>query len=328
MGLNLYATDISELALLREYADEKLGCGEEYREHEIVLNNQMSSGFYREIKTNDLRISYGDIALLERINIHFDTDFETIEMHFALNGNTLASSKNFDKQVDFRPNQHNIIYANSFKGQMQWQGNNFRFFEVNMTPSFFGRFLPEKDCHLFDEFRKQIQEGRSSLITEQHQTINLKMFEIITEIIQCERKGLFKKIFLETKVVELLLLQLEQLFNQKNTKTSLKRTDVEKMYAVRDFMQDNLSASCSLTDLAHKVGTNEFTLKKGFKELFGTTVFSYWIDLKMTEAKKMLKENDRKISEISDIIGYKNPQHFTSAFKLKYGLLPSQFRRM
>lgn len=90
---------------------------------------------------------------------------------------------------------------------------------------------------------------------------------------------------------------------------------------------NNLNNACSLIELAHHVGTNEFTLKKGFKELFGTTVFGFWTDAKMNQAKLMITEQDMSISEVSDSIGYKNPRHFSAAFKRKFGVIPSQFKK-
>ena len=78
--------------------------------------------------------------------------------------------------------------------------------------------------------------------------------------------------------------------------------------------------------MAQYVGTNEFTLKKGFKELFGTTVFNFWNDAKMAEAKKMLLNGSMNVSEVSDLVGYKNPRHFSAAFKRKYGMIPSTLK--
>ncbi|WP_131799195.1 helix-turn-helix transcriptional regulator, partial [Chryseobacterium contaminans] len=124
------------------------------------------------------------------------------------------------------------------------------------------------------------------------------------------------------------LLQLEQLFKGKSSPSSLLKKDEEKIYAVRDFIVNNLDQNCSLIDLAHQVGTNEFTLKKGFKELFGTTVFNFWNDSKMEQAKKMLLEGDLNINEISELVGYKNPRHFSTAFKRKYNLIPSKIKNI
>ena len=91
-------------------------------------------------------------------------------------------------------------------------------------------------------------------------------------------------------------------------------------------MLHNLDSANSLIDLAHQVGTNEFTLKKGFKELFGTTVFAFWNDIKMEQARNLLLEQNINITEIAHIMGYKNQRNFSAAFKKKYGIVPSQLK--
>jgi len=73
--------------------------------------------------------------------------------------------------------------------------------------------------------------------------------------------------------------------------------------------------------------TNEFTLKKGFKEVFGTTVFGFWNELKMQESKNLLLEHKLTVAEVSEKIGYKNPQHFSTAFKQYFGISPSRLKR-
>ena len=133
--------------------------------------------------------------------------------------------------------------------------------------------------------------------------------------------------FIEAKVIELLMLQLEQISaNACDTFCNLKKVDVEKMYAVKEIILKNIVTPISLIDLAQQVGTNEFTLKKGFKEVFGTTVFGFWNDLKMQESKTLLFEQKLSVSEVSARIGYKNPQHFSTAFKKYFGISPSQLR--
>jgi AraC-like DNA-binding protein len=46
----------------------------------------------------------------------------------------------------------------------------------------------------------------------------------------------------------------------------------------------------------------------------------------MERAKYLLMDSGKSISEVSDEIGYKNPQHFTVAFKKKFGLSPKNFK--
>ncbi len=42
----------------------------------------------------------------------------------------------------------------------------------------------------------------------------------------------------------------------------------------------------------------------------------------MEKAKNILLNNKISVSEVSEIIDYKNPQHFSSAFKKKFGISP------
>lgn len=172
-----------------------------------------------------------------------------------------------------------------------------------------------------------MEKGKSGLLAKSHHPVSHKMYQIVDEIMNCERTGIFKRMFLEAKVIELLLLQLEQFTDNSFLNTSIKKVDVDKIYAVREFILQNLDAACSLIDLAHKVGTNDFILKKGFKELFGTTVFAFWNNAKMEQAKQLLTEQNMTVSEVSRQIGYKNPRHFSAAFKRQFGILPSQFKK-
>ncbi|WP_228413564.1 helix-turn-helix domain-containing protein [Chryseobacterium sp. CH21] len=282
-------------------------------------------GFYHEISFANVHISFGNISLNNQLKFYLESDFDSVEMHFTLKGKSKAISGNFKKTIEFDSYQHNIIYAHNMEGRMEFEGPEMYLFEINLAPEFFKRFLPEHSG-LFEVFRNSIDRQNSSLIQPEHNHISQEMYQILNEIIHCNRKGTFKRIYLEAKVGELLLLQLEQFFDNNILPSSLQKKDIEKMYAVREYILTNLNSESSLIELAHLVGTNEFTLKKGFKELFGTTVFGFWNDNKMKQAKKMLLNCDLSISEISDRIGYKNPRHFSAAFKRKFNILPSKFR--
>ena len=87
---------------------------------------------------------------------------------------------------------------------------------------------------------------------------------------------------------------------------SLKKADVNKIYKARKIITSKLNQWITVNELATLVGTNEYTLKKGFKELFGVPVFEFIQNHKMEEAHKMLYNSEMNVSSISDMIGYKN----------------------
>ncbi|MNL45156.1 Regulatory protein PchR [compost metagenome] len=129
-------------------------------------------------------------------------------------------------------------------------------------------------------------------------------------------------------MIELLVLQLSQ-FEQAESDEPMNRLtkeDLDKMHEVKEILIANIDSQFSLRTLAHMVGTNEFNLKKNFKAAFGTTVYGYFNQYKMEQAKVMLLEGDSKISEVSSKIGYKHATHFTSAFKKYFGYLPTRIK--
>ena len=101
---------------------------------------------------------------------------------------------------------------------------------------------------------------------------------------------------------------------------------MDKMYEVRDFMLNNISETASLLELAHRVGTNDFTLKKGFKEVFGTTVFGFWKEAKMKQARQLITQQGKSVQEVAEALGYGNARHFSTAFKKIHGISPSALK--
>lgn len=287
----------------------------------------LGKGAYKEIFFEGIHIGYGDLRMKNDTLVSFESDFETVEMHFNLCGETFSKDNLTPNQFRFGCNQHNIVYANGFKGLAEWSSSkNMRVFEINISPTFFQNYLPQ-DIKGFDSFLEKINHKKTSALTKYNFHITPAMLLLINKIMSCQRTGKFKSMFLESKVIELLLLQLEQINDhQCDVFCSLKKGDIEKIYAVKELLTNNLSSSFSLVGLAKKVGTNEFTLKKGFKELFGTTVFGFWNHIKMQEAKRMLLDYSFTVSEVANKTGYKNPQHFSTAFKKYFGTNPSQLK--
>lgn len=322
----MYDNEKNITLIEKEYPDWNISSEEGIIERTTFIEHYFGKGFYKEIYFEGVHIGFGDTLLRNSVRLDFESDFETIEMHFALKGKSTVSTNVLDKSVSFTPHQHNIIYANGMCGKMLWESDQFQLCEINLAPEFFKKFLP-LEHHLFDVFRNTMEKGKSGLLAKSHHPVSHKMYQIVDEIMNCERTGIFKRMFLEAKVIELLLLQLEQFTDNSFLNTSIKKVDVDKIYAVREFILQNLDAACSLIDLAHKVGTNDFILKKGFKELFGTTVFAFWNNAKMEQAKQLLTEQNMTVSEVSRQIGYKNPRHFSAAFKRQFGILPSQFKK-
>lgn len=101
--------------------------------------------------------------------------------------------------------------------------------------------------------------------------------------------------------------------------------EIDKLHDAQAYLSKNLDRRISRLNLSREIGMNQTHLKAGFKQLFGTTIFDYTLELKMKLAAELLQENRLSISEISDLTGYSHPNHFSTAFKRKYGVSPGSF---
>jgi AraC-like DNA-binding protein len=68
-------------------------------------------------------------------------------------------------------------------------------------------------------------------------------------------------------------------------------------------------------------------LKNGFKELFGDTIHNVVNNYKMDIALKMLSEGQTKANQVAFDLGFSSLQHFSKAFRQKFGYPPSQVKK-
>ena len=100
----------------------------------------------------------------------------------------------------------------------------------------------------------------------------------------------------------------------------------DKIHDAKDIILNHYQNMPSLHELAAMVGTNECTLKKAFKQEFGTTVFQYLFDYRMDLATQYLLDSDLPIADVGIRLGYDYQSHFCTAFKRKFGVSPMEFR--
>jgi len=154
------------------------------------------------------------------------------------------------------------------------------------------------------------------------------MGSIVTDILHGAFHAAFKAAYLKTKVAELLILVLSA---QAEENGSQKWSEQDRMAfeKVRNLLGQNLKVTYSIEELAIVAGMNRTKLQSGFKSLFGKTIYNFSLDLKMAHAKAILtKDQQLSLKEISSMLGYSHVNHFSAAFKKKFEISPSYFKRM
>jgi AraC family transcriptional regulator, transcriptional activator of the genes for pyochelin and ferripyochelin receptors len=195
---------------------------------------------------------------------------------------------------------------------------------VHITPELFCSYVGELPKPLQPLLRKSDREYyiRSGTTTTSMQIA-------LQQILQCPYNGLVKRMYLESKVWELLSLLLEpiQEESQKPTHYSqLNSKDIDRIHHAREILLRNLDNPPSLLELARQVGLNDCTLKRGFRQVFGTTAFGYLHDYRLEQARQLLKTGEMNIAEVSRAVGFTSRSYFAAAFRKQFGLNPKDYQ--
>ncbi|SDF75799.1 AraC-type DNA-binding protein [Pedobacter terrae] len=148
---------------------------------------------------------------------------------------------------------------------------------------------------------------------------------VLQQIIQPRYEGRIKRLFLEARIFDLIIAYFNQLL-KKETRV-IKEDDIEKIMLAKQLVEGDLQKPNSLIALSRKVGINDYKLKIGFKELTGHTVFGYLYKIRMEKAHHLLSKEKKTVNEVSFLVGYKNAQHFITAFKKQYHILPGSLNK-
>lgn len=92
---------------------------------------------------------------------------------------------------------------------------------------------------------------------------------------------------------------------------------------ILDFMNRNYMYEFTLEEMAHYTGRSLATFKRDFKKISDLTPGKWLIRKRLEVAYARLKEEGTRIVDVSAEVGFKNPSHFSTAFKKQYGISPT-----
>lgn len=325
--------DISEERF--EYANEFFQYGfanDKLIERTINIDQPFVQGVSHEWYFDGIRMSYFDVQYQKPANLkwnyHINIDLITFQVNLAgavfMNNSTGNNSELIGNQ------QHNLFYSNADQtdgGFLKDDRLKSCMFFIQFTKETFLRLTADGNKAL-SRFNENVANGIQTALSPKNLPVNAAMLGTINSIVNCAYKSDLKKMYLFSKSIEFLVLQAESCNKSESGAVKYIKTTYDKdciVYA-RDYVMNHLERPPRLTELAKIAGLNEYKLKKGFKEVFGNTVFGYIADARLEYAKQDLIENRKTSLEIAYQLGYSSPQHFSSAFKKKFGFSPNKFK--
>ncbi len=198
--------------------------------------------------------------------------------------------------------------------------------EIVFSPDRLRSYL-ESDMNAIHPVLRSILEEKQNNQFFQIRTITPAMRNALEQLLDCPYGGLTRKLFFESRALELLALQLRQLSDSSPKRVSngfrLHQRDRKRTESARDFLISRLDNPPGLGQLAREAGMSHPKLNRCFREMYGMTVFEYLRNERLNRAKKMLDQG-LNVTETAYAVGYDSISHFSKAFKNRFGALPSR----
>lgn len=135
-------------------------------------------------------------------------------------------------------------------------------------------------------------------------------------------------------IVTIILILVSFIFRpQKISNIPYHQLDVENIFTEEtkilvDYLAEkynNTELTLTMTSMDTKL--SEKKIRKLLNDNFEKSFKQYLTDIRMVEARRLLKETDRSISDIASLVGYSHTPTFTRNFRTQYGKLPSKYRK-
>ena len=140
-------------------------------------------------------------------------------------------------------------------------------------------------------------------------------------------------IWIFRRYVKMLTIQLKDKVKQDQPLMAYKKLsiepqkDKEKSSVLRFMATEYAKPELSLETAATQLGINRTKINDILKEELGLTFTAYLNKLRLTEAARLLSQNeDVNVSEIAYLVGYNNPSYFNKLFKIEYDCTPKMFK--
>lgn len=298
--MTILAQDILSLAQRQPFLQEDL-----HLLHEVDRNVPGSIHYSIKRYKRLPQWSVDDKGILEYMYITNDEVSNNLQLKFCLSGNIYGEQKHADAEKEETIDVLSFSFSPSYLQQFVKANKN--------SPSFSDSVLAFTHKNSFSKILPLCGKTRMA----------------IDALLNHTYTDTHANIFVNAQMQILLLYSMDCMLGDKEEATfSCKflsnEADRDKIIKAREILLQRIGEPITIKALSRKVAINECYLKKGFKEIFGTTIFDFYQSQRMEHAKYLLYEKGLSVTEVSHLLGYSSISHFSTAFKKQTGIKPCE----
>ena len=115
----------------------------------------------------------------------------------------------------------------------------------------------------------------------------------------------------------------------KKSRQSVHIDGVDVNFEIRellDVLNANIYGKLTIEEIARKVGKSESTVKTLFSRFQPGGIMRYYNNLKIREAKRLIRENRHTFAQIAELLCFDSPQYFSKYFKKSTHMTPKEYK--
>lgn len=268
-----------------------------------------------------------DILFAEDVVTRFDVSSEYFELEYCIDGCIYLQE---DKQGEtcFGPNDLSISMSRATQGTVRRRaGQSYQGISITAEKAAVSSYFGSIGMEIWEETIEQLD---SQLRSQYYLGVSTspEIANAFQEIYYCRLPEKSKVLFFESKVMEIIakIVSHEARGEEVSEHVLLAGFEINQIKKIPDLLMSNLHELPTIGTLSKTLAVNPKKLTKGFKMIYGDTVFSYHRKLCLQRAAFLLLNTDKSVSEIAYDTGYSSPSNFGYAFKKEYGITPLQYK--
>ena len=292
--------------------------------YKITMLHEKENGYLKRVDISNgivffeskLSACYNEIVLknLDRMVIIAMVNRGELRMHDHIDDN-MVSVKKGETAIFCSSRQEMTLNMQKSK--------NSDIFILFIADFFLKRYLSGRQNESIDFLYHKIQK-EVSLEEVNRLPIDALSLYSVEKLLHILEGDTMKSIRAEHHVVEFIIHRfgLFDIFTEDVSPDEVALASKAKAILLQDFINPP-----TIQILAHLCATNASKLKKVFKKVYRSTLYSYVQKLRLEEANLLLKEENMTIGEVAKNVGYRHQGHFSKLFFSTYGVYPKELMK-
>lgn len=250
-----------------------------------------------------------------------------VHLGFCLEGYYTGTWDDGRNQFILRSGEHYFFLGDEYRSHgVIKQGVHLFTVSLIMTPELLLSYFNDEGAIQDVLMGIEQQCETTSFFRMENMTVDMNL--ALRQIIGCSYSGASRKLYLESRCLELMAYQFQQFSGMKvpvskdHSNSVIHPSEKGRIERVCSMLLDNLETPPNLDDLAAAAGMSHPKLNRCFRQLYGKTVFQYLRQERLKKARMLIENQGRTVTEAAYMVGYSSLSHFSKAYKHHYGISP------